>query len=426
MRGIIIQTVFTRGFGIVYGIAVSILTARAFQPEGKADYALLTLATSLFVALFSFGIPASISYFLARHELTRQRMLWLILLPSLLAVAAFLATWALAGSMEVFGLLPTGYGFFVNILVALMILLQMISQSLYNALMARGFYSVSNKITLANQVILLVVSGYIYFTDIDYREAVTIFLGLSSAINFVTAAILALIVHRSMRDYKAADEQARLDGVLRYSGTSALSDFVQLMAYRSDIWIVTYFLTKKEVGNYVLATGLAQFVWVLPIALNSLIFPGTASGRSSFEQIRDWSIFGFLIVAAGCLIGAPLAPLVIPFVYGQDFADAALLFILLAPGIALFSLSKTYAGYLAGIGMLNRNLAASVAGFLVSILLNFLLIPSIGAAGAAIASTVSYMVTTALVLYFVTRATGTSLAALIVPASLLSKFGAKP
>jgi O-antigen/teichoic acid export membrane protein len=424
VRNVIIQTVLTKGFGIFYGIAVSILTARAFQPEGKADYALITLATSLFVGLCSFGMPAAISYFLARQELTRRRIVWFILGPCVIAIAAFGVTWVAAGNAEMFGLLPSGYGHVVNMLVIVMIAIQMVTQSLYSALMARGLYSLSNVSTLFNQISLIAVSCLIFFTDVNYHRAVLIFLALSTAVNVVTAIILARIVVRSMQSYAPRGEGAGVDRVIRYSGTSAISDFVQLMAYRSDIWIVTYFLTKKEVGNYVLAAGLAQFVWVLPVALNSLIFPGIASGRSSFDQVRNWSAAGFLIVAAGCLVGAPLAPYVVPLLYGPQFSDAAFLFTLLAPGIAFFSLSKSYAGYLAGIGQLNNNLAASVAGFLVGILLNFWLIPQIGAAGAALASTASYMVTTALVLYFVTRATGAGLTSLIFPSNLFAKSGA--
>jgi O-antigen/teichoic acid export membrane protein len=88
------------------------------------------------------------------------------------------------------------------------------------------------------------------------------------------------------------------------------------------------------------------------------------------------------------------APLLTGLVFGEDFAASVPPLLLLLPGIVLFTVTIVLSGQLAGVGrqMVTTNVA--VAAFICTLALDLLLIPVMGANGAAIASTCSYALST--------------------------------
>jgi Na+-driven multidrug efflux pump len=87
-----------------------------------------------------------------------------------------------------------------------------------------------------------------------------------------------------------------------------------------------------------------------------------------------------------------MIPIVVVGIYVAlpAFEESIAPFLLLLPGIVSLSVSKVLSGYVSGIGYPGRVGKVAVSSLLVNILANVLLIPSLGIAGAAIASTISY------------------------------------
>ncbi len=101
--------------------------------------------------------------------------------------------------------------------------------------------------------------------------------------------------------------------------------------------------------------------------------------------MSSWSGAAALLVAG---------PLLIPLVFGADFADSVLPLLLLIPGTCAFALNNIYAAYLGGIGRPALNLRVALVSLAVGLTLDILLIPVVGIAGAAVATTVSYTTAT--------------------------------
>jgi O-antigen/teichoic acid export membrane protein len=90
----------------------------------------------------------------------------------------------------------------------------------------------------------------------------------------------------------------------------------------------------------------------------------------------------------------------VPFLYGKDFTGSVYPLLSLLPGILIFNLGKILANDLAGRGRVDINLFITGIGTVINITANLLLIPRIGAVGAALSSTISYSVVT---LLFISR-----------------------
>jgi Na+-driven multidrug efflux pump len=92
---------------------------------------------------------------------------------------------------------------------------------------------------------------------------------------------------------------------------------------------------------------------------------------------------------------AAAAPLVLPAVYGPAFADAVLPAWILLAGLAGGGVTGVILAWLSGTGRPGLGSAAIAAGLVVTLTLDVALIPGWAEVGAAVASTVAYLATTA-------------------------------
>jgi O-antigen/teichoic acid export membrane protein len=104
----------------------------------------------------------------------------------------------------------------------------------------------------------------------------------------------------------------------------------------------------------------------------------------------------------GVLVGRPF----IALLYGADFLPSFVPFLWLLPGICLFPIFKLLTVDLAARGYPGYGTVASAAALAANIGGNVLLIPRMGMAGAALATTISYSCMSLLCLVFFVRKTG--------------------
>ena len=83
-------------------------------------------------------------------------------------------------------------------------------------------------------------------------------------------------------------------------------------------------------------------------------------------------------------------------------------------GITVFAPTRILTAFLAGRGKPELNLIGSVAGVIVTILMDLILIPKFGGVGAAIATSLSYSITAVIAILFFKRNTGLTLNEIMV------------
>lgn len=97
----------------------------------------------------------------------------------------------------------------------------------------------------------------------------------------------------------------------------------------------------------------------------------------------------------GAVVLGLMAPFVLPALYGAQFDTAVGLAQILLVGLSVEGAAGVIDAYLYGTGRPGLNSIAMGAGVVLTVALDLLLVPRWGATGAAIASTVAYLVTTA-------------------------------
>lgn len=163
---------------------------------------------------------------------------------------------------------------------------------------------------------------------------------------------------------------------------------------RVDQVFIKLYIDTATVGLYSVATQLSEIWQFLPGILLTAIFPAVVNARLSalIYRRRLLAITGTLLAYG---IGLSLlltifAPLIVELIYGPAFSGSVLLL-----QIYCWSIAGTVIGFAVGQYLVTENLRqvqilTAVLPMVVNVALNMIMIPHLGAAGAAIATVISY------------------------------------
>lgn len=194
---------------------------------------------------------------------------------------------------------------------------------------------------------------------------------------------------------------------------------------REDYYQRSVLKTKAvlaEVGFYGMAVTWAELVWHFPEAMRDLFFSKVA-GSTSAEARRMTPVLTRLGLTVSLVAGVAVVFLVDPvmetitWIAGKEndpwrriwSEPVGVALILLTPGTVAYTVSKVLQADLAARGHLHVCVRAQVVVLVTMIGLDILWMPTYGASGAALASTVAYIVSTMYTLWAYRRSTGTAI-----------------
>ncbi|NQT93634.1 MAG: polysaccharide biosynthesis C-terminal domain-containing protein [Lentisphaerae bacterium] len=179
------------------------------------------------------------------------------------------------------------------------------------------------------------------------------------------------------------------------------------MIRRIDVLFIAHFMGLEWVGYYAVSVALAELLLTVPSAIASPFIPLRFELETS--EGKDFSViimkYVFAGMAVACLVAGLLAPWLITALYGSRFVVSVSAARWLLPGILALSI---YHFLRADIFSRNRPgfvSCVAVGTMICNLVLNYLTIPRMGIAGAAISSSISYILMTTVLLLFFLRET---------------------
>lgn len=166
--------------------------------------------------------------------------------------------------------------------------------------------------------------------------------------------------------------------------------------YKLDIVLLKFFnINDSKIGVYSLAVNYTEILFQIPAILSLVIFShGLVAEKSTYsKKIKIIHNRLILILIPSVFLFERLCNYFIPILYGNEFIESA----------RLLSILVLSSFFIISFNILNTHLASSYGkpmfGFyplllslIINVLLNCILIPSIGIKGAAISTTISYSV----------------------------------
>ncbi|MDG5819618.1 polysaccharide biosynthesis C-terminal domain-containing protein [Natronococcus sp. A-GB7] len=184
--------------------------------------------------------------------------------------------------------------------------------------------------------------------------------------------------------------------LLTSTSTSVALLFLLASLYHVDIVMLQQFRESSAVGNYRAALFLAEFLWFVPIALQTVYALPTSElwSRNRLDEITALASkttrYTLLLTAVVAVVIAALADVVVPIYFGPDATPAIGPALLLLPGALGFALARPILVISQDRGTPRYPVLATAGAAGINVALNYLLIPRYGMHGAAFATTVGY------------------------------------
>lgn len=396
-------------------LASAVVLARILGPSGSGVVTIALVTPTIAIQLINLGLPEAVAFHLARETLPSGSVIGGgIVLGFLLGV---FATGLTALALSMFGeVLAAGVPRSYAMTAVLGIPGGILTATLIGAQLGRSRFFAYNAMRVTQGV---TIAGATIIAVIVVGGGPSVALaGYVVAQMLVAGCVLAWTLRTT------AGIQFRVDaGFVRraipYGAKVNFTNLIALLTYRVDVVIVAVFLTPSAVGLYSVAFLTAERLWMISAVASVVLFPRTAAASKHGEVDAEFTGLVLRVVLATTIFAAILlvlvAPLAVPWLFSDRFADSVLPLRILLVGIVSFAGVRILATDNAARGDPGLNSMLAGLALVVNVALNLLLIPRLGIKGAALASSASYSLLFALWLAVLRYRDGVRLRDLLAP-----------
>ena len=390
----------------VIGLVIGVVTTRALGPEGLGQYRLLVLIITTVTTFFNFGVPATNTYFIAQKKFEKEKIYHAAIIFAIVISAVSFAILFLLYEFHLFYLLfppdKLSFPIVASLGIIPVVLFNLFAQGV---IVGENKIVLNNYITLSSQGALTIVLAALYVTGtLTVTAAIVLY-----ALSFIVA--FGIIIRTSLPPIgsivRARLRWSEYRTLLGFSATIHVGNLTQFFNYRLDSFIVNFFLGQAAVGLYGTSSTLGETLWLLSASMASVLLPTLAGQQEKSKEIAvKAGVATFAVSVAGGIAAFLLGPYLIVLLFGKEFSGSIEPFLILIPGVAVFSITNVLATYLTGAGRPGFNAAIAFISFLFTVIFDILLIPRYGISGAAVASTISYTMSsimTAIVFWKISR-----------------------
>ncbi len=395
----------SRVFGIktivlVLGMLSSIVSARVLGPEGKGVFAVATALTGMGVQFGNLGMHSSNTYFLAKNKKILPCIVGnsvaVTLLVTLFAGGVFVMLWFFPNLVTIHGTILILS--FVYIPVQLY---NMYQENYFIALDEIKKYSVLEMLNGSLYPVLLIFIAFLGGWNLSPEVAVVL-----SILATCFVIVVGVVFLKKEIGGKICIDKKLFQESLPFGFKSYVSCLLTYLVLRADILMLDAFLDKSQTGLYSLAVNLADIVNMIAVSVSMLLFP-KLSGMSEEREKRSfiWKTLKYMsLIMLVLIIGAAIfSEWAVLLVYGEDYRESVPAFRILMPGIFFWSLSSLLFNFFSSENRIGINISSSLVGLCVNLIFNWVLIPWYGIQGAAMASTVAYVIIFILLIYYLKK-----------------------
>ena len=394
---------------ICIGFFTSWVISRTLGAELQGVYNLAILIPNLMYNFLNFGQDTSTMFFLSNKTINKSD-----LIDNMIPVSIFYTIIStLLGTLFIFLLKDSMFTEVSNntLIFALIISpLTFLNNNLTAVLKSEGEFFSVNKVQVINKIIYFLICT-ILFCIVDVN--IVIF----ANIIILSISIISLWKKIGIKGIRIKFNKEYQKKNISYGFKSYLANMITFLNYRLDTFIIKA-LSKSTmaVGQYGVSVTLAEQVWVFASAISSVMFPYITSIENDEDKSKVTSLTFkiVMVVTFMAIIVLFFSSNLIRFVYGEDYYGSIIPLKILLIGVFSLSLGKILANDIASRGKPELNALSNLMGLLVNVIFNILLIPRFGIAGAAMATSISYTLTSSIFLISFIKLTGLTLKELLV------------
>jgi len=384
-------TITRQVLSIGFGILSTMIIARSLGAEGQGQYTLAILLPTILYTFFNAGLSTSTVFFVGKKKYSDEEIYSTNLFTSLILSLFSI----LIGILIVFFFKDF---LFENISAKLMLYVLMILPILFIQKNLPTIFQGKEEFEKFNIIVILNQFGLLVFSLLFVW-----FLGwgiLGAIVSFAAAQLLMLIVtfYFLKKSYNLFWPKKYSITYLResfYFGIKGhFSNVLTFLNYRLDMFLIAYFLDDASVGIYSIAVLLSERIWMVSQSVSAVLFARVANlnddgSKNKFTSLASRNTL-FISVLGGLFL-AVFSHWLIVLLFGEEYMQSVVPFLILIPGVVIFSMGRVLANDFTGRGQPEINTYIAIVIAITNLLLNLWLIPAYGIKGAALATSCAYV-----------------------------------
>jgi O-antigen/teichoic acid export membrane protein len=391
-------------------LVISVLYARGLGPEGKGIYNSLLYVPLLLISFIEGGITQAIVFCTGRKLFDRNALFSTALILSLI----FSLMLMLFGFIIFKFYYRNDFSYNLQLLALANIPFTLISTVISGIFIGDGKLGIFSNIAWIPSFLNLVFVLILFFLHKLTVQWVLI---------FYLVGILGMLVYGgyhikdtiSFRFSLFSGDLSR--SLIRKGALFALALFLVQINYKIDVILLKRFVDFQSIGLYTLGVSTAELLWQVPTALSVVVLSRTAAGGDNEQKwiISKTIRLSILLLTCISLCAYILVPVLIPVVYGQNFAGSVAVTRVLLIGVTVFSVFIILNSRILGSGYPQYTIILFIPCLIIKIALNFILIPVSGILGAAWSSNISYFLAASGMMIIFSRKENISIKQIVTP-----------
>ena len=380
------------------GFAIIVINAHYIGAVGVGTISLILLGITFINLVSNFIGGPAIVYLLPRFDAFR------LIVPSYLW--AFLCSSSGSVLLSVSGLIPLLYVFDVFWL-SFFVTITAVNLTI---LLAKERFVIYNLLSTLQIIITLVVLLYLVFITGNHSVTAYLYAFYSGIILSFVVSFLAI---RKLIRFSDIEELPHVVvTMLKYSPFMQFGSFFQMLNYRLSYYIIERFFGPGLLGVFSIGTQVSESVWIVGRGAATVHY-ARLSNINNMDYAEDLTLALMKSVAVVTFfllfIMVLLPQSVYLFLFGAGFTEARTVVVILAPGMLFTAITMIISHYFSGVGMPKYSMYGSAVGLVMTLSVGFILIPILGIKGAALTTTLSYLVCICYLIIVFMRKTGVGL-----------------
>jgi O-antigen/teichoic acid export membrane protein len=418
----IVSTLLTRVGLLGLGLVVSVILARFLGPEGRGLFALVLVLPALAHTIALLGFEQANVVYAGLEPGKRTALVWHSVAMAVVVggVVVVLGAGFLAVGAPGFQALMQG-PLWLYLLLLSTVPFTVLTE--YWTAILRGM----NRIALVNLAAVgRAVAGLVFVVAVvaGLRFGVAGAVWVEWLIAVGGALLIGVLLGRVGVWGRPSVDRWLWKRSFRFALPAHAGTVTAYLNYRVDEIIIAAMLPAEQLGFYVLAVGIAERLWILPGAVANALLPHLTT-----RPVRDPRVAAMMArhvmfwTGPACLVVFVLADVAITVLYSSAFAPAVEPLRWLLPGVFTLSVGKVLVQELLAREKPHYTVFASAVAAAANLVGNVVLVPRMGIAGAAIASSISYSLLSLMLVRYYVRESGMPWTALLPRRDDLSVYG---
>jgi O-antigen/teichoic acid export membrane protein len=263
------------------------------------------------------------------------------------------------------------------------------------------------KINTHNLVLLLqasinIVILWFMVKGLDQNNVGSYIISLYAAMGLCFVVSMIFLIPLIKADKLKKDNEL-LSKLFKYGASSQAGHIMKFMSFRCTYYMLLNYTGEAALGIFSNGVSLIESVFLISNSIATVLYPKVAnSADRNYSKKLTLQFTKLSIVLCICAL-VPLVLLPSDFfvwLFGNEFAYVHQVIIILAPGVLFYNIALVVGHYFSGTGRFKINTIANFVGLVTTILLALLFSPHFGIKEVSIVSSISYITTTAIILFY--------------------------